>query len=280
MFDMTKIELLRHAIRDQHGLDSRHVESVTLREMDEGETVRVGTVHVFRVVGHPQAELAYAWSCQADDGEVRHIAVLGVPPIDSAERAYQAAVLAELRGDRLETKTDPDLLAVFRREHAAWEAKSYDDLRAALAVENAEVCYRRGPDDRYKVEAQILARGEDYLQVWVSVGSAPHDKVFGGFIRHADGRLETCPDLADVFDAEWAEWTAKSYAELREALADVIAGTTCCINYTRGPDDLYQVEVQPLESRPDYFHVLVSICAPYDAVNRSFIRHAEGRLDA
>ncbi len=277
---MTKIELLRHAIRDQHGLDSQHVESVTLRETHEGETVREGTVHVFRLVGHPQAELAYAWSYKADDGEVRHIAVLGVPPINSAQRAYEAAVLAELRGDRPETETDPDLLAVFRQEHAAWEAKSYDDLRAALAVENAEVCYRRGPDDRYKVEAQILARGSDYLHVWVSVGTAPHDKVFAGFIRHADGRVEACPDLAAVFNAEWAEWTAKSYAELREAFAEVSAGTTCCINYLRGPDDLYQVEVQPLEDRPGYLHVLVAVCAPYDAVDRSFLRYADGRLDA
>lgn len=75
---MTKIELLRQAIRDQHGLDSQHVESVPLREEHEGKTIREGTVNVFRVLGHPQAELAYAWSYKVDDGEVRHIAVLGV----------------------------------------------------------------------------------------------------------------------------------------------------------------------------------------------------------
>jgi hypothetical protein len=60
----------------------------------------------------------------------------------------------------------------------------------------------------------------------------------------------------------------------------VTAGETCCRNYVRGPDDLYQVEVRPLEDQPDYLHVLVYVSAPYDAVNRSFIRYADGRLDA
>ena len=50
----------------------------------------------FRVRGHPQAQHAYAWSYKTEGGELRHVAVLGVPPIDSAEKAVKAAVMAHI----------------------------------------------------------------------------------------------------------------------------------------------------------------------------------------
>jgi hypothetical protein len=48
---------------------------------------------------------AAEWSYQADNGELRHVAVLGVPPIDSGQRAAQAAVMAE--GRKLYGNRDP-----------------------------------------------------------------------------------------------------------------------------------------------------------------------------
>jgi len=76
---------------------------------------------------------------------------------------------------------------------------------------------------------------------------------------------------------ELARWKARSYADLRAALSDVVA-------YAReGPGGPYQIEVQLLENRPDYVHVLVDVCAPHGFVCRplsqSFIRYADGRLD-
>ncbi len=93
----------------------------------------------------------------------------------------------------------------------------------------------------------------------------------------------TDPNWRAVFEEELAKWKAKSYAELRAALSDDSDRTSCCVNYDReGPGGPYQVEVQSLESRPDYLHVLVSVCAPHGLVCRplseSFIRHADGRL--
>lgn len=92
---MTHVERLQQAIRDLHGLDSEHVESVPITETFQGKTVWQGTVDVFRVRGHPQATHAYAWSYKAENGELRHVAVIGVPPIDSPQKAVQAAVVAE-----------------------------------------------------------------------------------------------------------------------------------------------------------------------------------------
>lgn len=89
---------------------------------------------------------------------------------------------------------------------------------------------------------------------------------------------KTDPNWRAAFDDEIAAWKARSYADLRAALSDEIT-------YDReGPGGPYQVEVQLLENRPDYLHVLVSVCAPHGFICRplstSFIRYADGRLDA
>jgi hypothetical protein len=93
---MNDAKRLQQAIRDLHGLDGEHVESVPVQEIFRGKTVWQGDVDVFRVRGHPQAQLAYAWTYQDDDGTLHHVAVLGVPPINSAQDAVKAAVMAHI----------------------------------------------------------------------------------------------------------------------------------------------------------------------------------------
>jgi hypothetical protein len=94
----------------------------------------------------------------------------------------------------------------------------------------------------------------------------------------ADDRTD--PTWRAILDDELATWKARSYADLRAALSGV-----CCVCYDReesgGP---YQVEVQLLENRSDYVHVKVEVCGPRGwlapTLSTSFIRHADGRLDA
>ena len=93
---MKHVERLQQAIRDLHGLDSEYIESVPITETFQGKTVWQGTVDVFRVRGHPEATHAYAWSYKTENGEIRHVAVLGVPPINSPQNAVQAAVMAHI----------------------------------------------------------------------------------------------------------------------------------------------------------------------------------------
>jgi hypothetical protein len=92
---MMEIIRLREVIRDLHGLASTHVRSEPVRETFEGETVWEGVVEVFTVHGHPHAGVAYAWSHETDEGGRRYVAVLGVPPIKSAEDAVRALIAAE-----------------------------------------------------------------------------------------------------------------------------------------------------------------------------------------
>ena len=93
---MTETERLQKAIRDLHGLDSEYIKSVPVREVFQGKTVWEGDVRIFRVRGHPQAQRAYAWSYIGEAGETRYLAVLGVPPINSAQDAVKAAVMAHI----------------------------------------------------------------------------------------------------------------------------------------------------------------------------------------
>jgi hypothetical protein len=97
---MTETERLQKAIRDLHGLESEYVKSVPVREILQGKTVWEGDVRVFRVRGHPQARHAYVWSYIGEAGETRYLAVLGVPPINSAQDAVKAAVMAHIEKQR------------------------------------------------------------------------------------------------------------------------------------------------------------------------------------
>ena len=54
---------------------------------------------MFNVTGHRSgAKRAYAWSYPTEGGKRSFVAVLGVPPIDSAVMAVRASILADERG--------------------------------------------------------------------------------------------------------------------------------------------------------------------------------------
>jgi hypothetical protein len=91
-----QIKSLQHAIKEMHGCDSRHVESVSVHEVFRGQTAWRGNVEVFDLLGHERAKRAYA--CQYEDGnETKSVAVLEIPPVDSPQSAVQVAIAAKAR---------------------------------------------------------------------------------------------------------------------------------------------------------------------------------------
>ena len=96
---MTYLEELRTVIRRVHSAEATHIESVPVKEVFNGETVWEGIVEVFDLVGHRTAHRVYAWSHDTDDPEnpKRHVTVLHLHPIKSAEDAVRAAILQEFR---------------------------------------------------------------------------------------------------------------------------------------------------------------------------------------
>ncbi|SRR5258708_5225419 len=93
------IEELKDVIRRLHGAEATHIESVPVKETFQGRTVWEGVVEVFDLIGHPKATRAYAWSHDAYDpaDPKRHIAVLHLHPIKSAQDAVKAAIVQEFR---------------------------------------------------------------------------------------------------------------------------------------------------------------------------------------
>jgi hypothetical protein len=96
---VSPIEELQDVIRKLHGVGSRHIESVPVKEMFQGKTVWEGVVEVFELVGHPAATRLYAWSHATDDPKIprRHVTVLHSDPITSPLLAVRAAIIQEFR---------------------------------------------------------------------------------------------------------------------------------------------------------------------------------------
>jgi hypothetical protein len=93
---MDYIEELKSAIRRLHGCESDHVETVSVKETFQGQTVWEGEVEVFNLRGHPKAKRAYAWAHATEEGK-RYVAVLELPPVVSAQSAVKAAIVDEAR---------------------------------------------------------------------------------------------------------------------------------------------------------------------------------------
>jgi hypothetical protein len=96
---MNYIEELRDVIHKLHGVESNHIESVPVKETFQGKTVWEGIVEVFDLHGHPKATRAYAWAHETDNPQkpVRHVTVLHLHPIKSAQDAVRAVILQEAR---------------------------------------------------------------------------------------------------------------------------------------------------------------------------------------
>jgi hypothetical protein len=85
---------LQKAIEATHGCKSRHFTTVPITERFRGKVAWHGEVEIFDLIGHPTAGTCYAW-CYDDNGTTRTTAVLGLPPVDSAEAAVKVAIAAK-----------------------------------------------------------------------------------------------------------------------------------------------------------------------------------------
>lgn len=96
---MAYIEELKDVIRKLHGVESKHITSVPVKEVFDGKTVWDGIVEVFTLYGHPKANTAYAWTHATDDPDVprRSVTVLHVPPAVSPITAVRVAIMQELK---------------------------------------------------------------------------------------------------------------------------------------------------------------------------------------
>jgi hypothetical protein len=90
---------LQQAVERMHDCKAVLIASEPVLETFEGQTVWEGEVHHFVLSGHPTADLAYAWSSPIEGTTKRRFfAVLRAMPVQSAQDAVRAAIVAENRG--------------------------------------------------------------------------------------------------------------------------------------------------------------------------------------
>lgn len=101
---MSYLEELQDVILRLHGVESKHVESVPVKETFQGTTVWEGVVEVFELIGHPKAARVYAWAHDTDNPKQprKHVTVLHIPPVISAVDAVRAAIAQEFRSREAE----------------------------------------------------------------------------------------------------------------------------------------------------------------------------------
>lgn len=93
------IERLKLALEHLHKCSAVHVSTVPVNEKFNGQTVWQGEVEVFDLTGHPKARRAYGWSHRDgknDEGE-RFVAVLEIPPVESAATAVRAQIVKDVK---------------------------------------------------------------------------------------------------------------------------------------------------------------------------------------
>ncbi len=97
MSDPAGVPALLDAIRHLHGCEARHLWTEHVHEVaPSGEVVWDGDVEVFGLAGHPQAARCYAWSEATEGAKRRFFAVLHIPPVDSAAKAVQGSIYADM----------------------------------------------------------------------------------------------------------------------------------------------------------------------------------------
>jgi hypothetical protein len=91
------IERLKLTIEHLHKCSAVHVLTVPVNEQFKGQSVWQGEVEVFTLFGHPKARQCYAWSHAdgQDDSKERIVTVLQIPPVQSAETAIRASIMAD-----------------------------------------------------------------------------------------------------------------------------------------------------------------------------------------
>ena len=87
------------AVSQLHNCGAVWCETVPVHEVFQGQTVWQGDVEVFDLHGHAKAKRAYAWSHREgknDKGE-RFVAVLEIPPVESALTAVRVQIVKDIK---------------------------------------------------------------------------------------------------------------------------------------------------------------------------------------
>jgi|SRR5580692_9797247 hypothetical protein len=87
---------LTKVVRQRHGQEAEHIQTVLINQIVEGDAVWDGTVEVFGLRWNSKAKLCYAWAQPKTEGGWEITTVLGIRPVVSAHSAVKAAIAQRL----------------------------------------------------------------------------------------------------------------------------------------------------------------------------------------
>ena len=61
-------EELRKAVENAHQCQARYIETVPVKEFFDGQIAWDGSVSIFKLEGHPTAQICYGWFSKPGDG--------------------------------------------------------------------------------------------------------------------------------------------------------------------------------------------------------------------
>jgi hypothetical protein len=88
------IEAIARAVERAADCPATHVETVAVVDTLRGQTMWEGTVEVFALLRHPQAQRAYGW-IEGKGQDRRFTAVLEIPPVVDALTAVRASIVSQ-----------------------------------------------------------------------------------------------------------------------------------------------------------------------------------------
>lgn len=93
---------LQVTIQHLHNCAAVHRQTVSVHEVFKGHTVWKGNVEVYELIGHPKAKHCYAWSHLdgPEDERTRFVAVLEIPPVESAITAVRVQIVKDTKHSR------------------------------------------------------------------------------------------------------------------------------------------------------------------------------------
>ncbi len=91
---MKTVEQLKELIEHEYATTAKHVETVAVHEMFQGETIWDGEVEVFEVPEFPNADRVFAWAFDDDSGE-QQVTVAQIPPATTPENAVKAYLVSQ-----------------------------------------------------------------------------------------------------------------------------------------------------------------------------------------
>jgi hypothetical protein len=96
------IAQIQVAVSQLHNCGAVWRATVPVHEVFQGKTVWQRDVEVFDLHDHPKAKRAYAWSHLdgKHDERTRFVAVLEIPPVESAETAVRAQIVKDVKGGK------------------------------------------------------------------------------------------------------------------------------------------------------------------------------------